>query len=225
MINVTMWQCPRELIIQALAEYPIEGSRTALNTKTGDDFYDEWKIKDEYKDTPWEKILNSLPYTVGEARVITIEPGQSYMAHADIDNRWHLNLSGNQSFLTDLGHEKMYKQRVDGYWRYMFADNIHTASNFGNVPRKQLVVRELLKHSRFTNLIDVEITPAYEQFDYRYQFDNIISPWLNRKNQEGTLDNFVYKDTVVTFSIAEHIKEELEEITTYDTNRFKVNYV
>ena len=70
MINVTMWQCPRELIIQALAEYPIEGSRTALNTKTGDDFYDEWKIKDEYKDTPWEKILNSLPYTVGEAREI-----------------------------------------------------------------------------------------------------------------------------------------------------------
>jgi hypothetical protein len=104
----------------------------------------------------------------------------------------------------------------------MLADKIHTASNYGSVPRKQLVVREPLKRSHFKNLINVEITPAYEQFDYRYQFDNIISPWLNRKNQEGALDNFVYKDTVVSFSIAEHVQGQLEAITS---NRFNIKYV
>lgn len=212
MINITMWQCPKELIEQALTEYPIEGSRTALNTSTGNFFYDPWQIKDEFKGTAWEKILGTLPYTVGEARVITLEPNQSYMAHADIDNRWHLNLSGEHSYLIDLDTRNLHQQRVDGMWRYMFADKIHTAGNYGSVPRKQLVVRELLKHSHFTNLVNFEITPAYEQFDYRYHFDNIISPWLNQKNKEGTLDNFVYKDTFVSFSLAEHVIEELQDL-------------
>jgi len=211
MINTTMWQCPKALIERALKEYPIEGSRTALNTPTGDFFYDKWKIKDEFKGTAWEEVLNTLPYTIGEARVITLEPNQSYMAHADIDNRWHLNLSSIQSYLIDLDAQKMYKQNNDGYWRYMFADKIHTAGNYGSTPRKQLVVREPLKHSRFTNLVDVEITPNNEQFDYRYQFDNIISPWLNRKNQEGELDNFVYKDTFVSFKVAAHVVSELSQ--------------
>lgn len=217
-----MWQCPNDLIELAIRTHPIEGSRTALNAPTGDFFYDEWKIKDEFRETPWEEILATLPYTIGEARVITLDPNQSYMSHADIDNRWHLNLTGRQSYLMDLDVQKMYKQQNDGHWRYMFADKIHTAGNYGSTPRMQLVVREPLKHSRFTNLVNVEITPAHEQFDYRYQFDNIISPWLNRKNQLGELDNFVYKDTFVSFSIAEHVKEELHYIAT---NLFNINYV
>lgn len=221
MLNVTMWQCPNGLIEKAL-NLPIDAGRVSLNEPTGNFFYDEWKIKDEYKGTVWEEILNSLPCSIGEARVITLQPNQSYMAHADIDNRWHLNLTGEQSYLIDLSTQRMYKQHVDNYWRYMFADRIHTASNYGSVPRKQLVVRELLKHSLFDDLINVEVQPAYEQFDYRYQFDNIISPWLNLKNKEGTLDNFQYKDTVASFSIAEHIKKEFEKILT---PLFKVTYV
>jgi hypothetical protein len=212
MINITMWQCPKELIKQALEETPIDEGRAALNISTGNFFYDPWTLKDEFKGTAWEKILGTLPYNIGEARVITLEPNQSYMAHADIDNRWHLNLSGVHSYLIDLEERTMHKQGVDGAWRYMFANKIHTAGNYGSVPRKQLVVRELLKHSHFTNLVSIEITPAYEQFDYRYQFDNIISPWLNQKNQEGTLDNFVYKDTFVSFSVAEHVLEELQDL-------------
>ena len=221
MINITMWQCPKKLIEKAIKGCPIEGSRTALNTPTGDFFYDRWKLKYEFKGTPWEEVLATLPYTIGEARVIILEPNQSYMAHADIDNRWHLNLTGRHSYLMDLDAQKMYKQQYDGHWRYMFADKIHTAGNYGSTPRIQLVVREPLKHSRFTNLVDVEIIPAHEQFDYRYQFDNIISPWLNHKNQAGELDNFVYKDTFVSFSIAEHVKEELHVIMN---PLFKINY-
>lgn len=222
MINITMWQCPKELIEQALTEHPIEGGRVALNAPTGNIFYDEWKIKDEFRDTVWEKVLATLPYTIGEARVITLEPNQSYMAHADIDNRWHLNLTSNQSYLIDLDAQKMYKQNNDGHWRYMFADKIHTAGNYGSIPRKQLVVREPLKHSRYTNLVGVEITPAQEQFDYRYQFDTIISPWLNRKNQSGELDDFAYKDSYVYFKIPEHIKEELAE---FPRTKFNIKYV
>lgn len=225
MINITTWQCPKELIKKAVEEHPNEGGRFVLNEPTGNFFYDEWKIKDEFKGTVWEEVLKTLPYRVGEARVITLAPNQSYMSHADIDNRWHLNLTGQQSYLMDLDAQKMYKQSTDGYWRYMFADKIHTAGNYGSTPRIQLVVRELLKHTRFTNLVSVEITPAYEQFDYRYQFDNIISPWLNRKNQAGELAEFIYSDTAVLFKIPAHVKDQLYELTAYITDRFNINYV
>jgi len=222
MINATIWQCPPGLIEQALAEHPITGNRIVLNKPTGDFFYDPWIISDEFKGTVWEQVLDTLPYSIGEARIITLEPGASYMAHADIDNRWHLNLTGEHSYLIDLDKKEMYKQLQDNRWRYMFANRIHTASNYGSVPRRQLVVREPLKHSHHTDLVAVEITPTYDQFDYRYQFDNQISPWLNRKNQEGTLDNFVYKDTFVSFSIAEHVKDEL---SAFDSKRFDIKYV
>jgi hypothetical protein len=221
MINTTSWQCPKELIERALAECPIEGSRVALNIPTGDFFYDNWKIKDEFKGTAWEEVLDTLPYTIGEARVITLAPGESYMCHADIDNRWHLNLTGDQSYLIDLEEHRMFKQVQDSHWRYMFASKLHTASNYGSIPRLQLVVREPLKHSKFANLISVSIAPAYEQNDFRYKFDNIISPWLNQKNQSGELDAFANNGISVSFKIPEHLKEELMETIT--TN-FKVSY-
>jgi len=221
MINTTRWQCSKDLIEQALITNPVKDSRTALNYPTGDFFYDEWKIKDEFKGTPWEQILATLPYTIGEARIITLEPNQSYMSHADIDNRWHLNLSGCQSYLMDLDAQKMHKLTNDGYWRYMFADSIHTASNYGSTNRQQLVVREPLKHSHFTDLIDVEITPACELFDYRYKFDNIISPWLNRKNQIGELDNFIYKDTFVSFKVAKNV---VDELSNFPSTIFNIKY-
>jgi len=221
MINMTMWQCPPGLIEQALEEHPISNEVTVLNIPTGNFFYDSWTLKDEFKDTLWEQVLDTLPYTIGEARIITLTPGESYMAHADIDNRWHLNLTGEQSYLIDLDNQKMYKQRQDSHWRYMFADNIHTANNFGSIDRLQLVVREPLKHSIFPNLTAVTITPAYEQADYRYQFDNSISPWLNKKNQASELDHFAFNDNVVSFSIAEQAKQELEQ---FDKTRFTITY-
>jgi hypothetical protein len=76
-----------------------QGFKTPLNEPTGNFFYDPWLIKDKYVGTVWEKLLASLPQPHGEARVIIMEPGSSYMAHSDIDNRWHLNIQGDYSYL------------------------------------------------------------------------------------------------------------------------------
>lgn len=222
MINITTWQCPPTLIEKALQEWPIELSRVTLNTKTGDTFYDEWELKDEYKESAWAELLSTLPCKIGEARVISLLPGQSYRAHADVDNRWHLNLTGNHSYLIDLTAQKLYQQQRDSHWQYMLADRIHTGSNFGNITRMQLVVRQPLQHSNFKKLIPVEISPAYSQIDYRYQFDSQISPWLNQKNQEGTMDDFRYSGELVSFSIANCVKRELDAI---DRTRFTIKYV
>lgn len=176
--------------------------KTSLNQPTGNFFYDPWEIKPEYKGTVWETLLNSLPEVHGEARVIVMQPGTTYMAHADIDDRWHLNLQGNDSYLIDLENLDMHLLETTGYWYCMDAGRIHTASNYGSIPRVQLVVRKLLTNSTNKGLTQVIIKPASKQYDYRFKFDNIVSPWLNRTNKNNKLADFSFNGEIVKFKVA-----------------------
>jgi len=221
MITKVVWRCPEGLIEQALKEHPITGS-TVLNEPTGDFFYDKWKIKDLYKGTPWQQVLDTLPYTIGQARIIKMEPGDSYMAHADIDNRWHLNLTGEQAYLIDLDDEVMYKCERDNFWSYMDASRIHAATNYGSIPRLQLVVREPLRRSRQpVDLVSISMEAAYEQHDFRYKFDKQFSPFLNRVNRANKLSDFVFATFTLSFKLE---RELLEEFNKLITPEYKVTY-
>jgi hypothetical protein len=221
MITKQTWTCPEGLIEQALKEHPITGS-VVLNESTGDFFYDKWQIKDLYKDTLWQQVIDSLPMTVGQARIIKIEPGESYMAHADIDNRWHLNLTGEQAYLIDLDEKIMYECERDNRWAYMDASRIHAATNYGSIPRLQLVVREPLRRSREPiDLVRISMEPAYEQHDFRYKFDKIFSPFLNRANQKYKLSDFAHATSSLTFKLERELLEEFEKLVT---SEFRVTY-
>ena len=80
--------------------------KNVLTKPRGDFFYDPHILNEEYKGTEIEKLLDLIPMH-GEARVIVMEPGQSYSAHADIDDRWHLTLDADESYLVDLQNEKI----------------------------------------------------------------------------------------------------------------------
>ena len=191
--------------------------KTILNKPTGDFFYDPWIIKDEYKGTMWEEILSTLPEQQGEARIIVMEPGTTYMAHSDIDDRWHLNLQGNESYLIDLDNLDMHCLQKDGYWYTMDAGRKHVASNFGSVDRIQLVVRQLLKPTTEKDLVEVTISPTKEKFDYRFQFDKYVSPWLNKANKEGVMKDFAHDGSSVSFKV---VKEALKDLIL--TDDFKI---
>jgi hypothetical protein len=222
MITKQQWSCPDGLIEQALKECPISGQGTVLNEPTGDFFYDSWKIKDLYKGTLWEQVLDTLPYTIGQARIIKMEPGESYMAHADIDNRWHLNLTGEQAYLIDLDNRVMHECVRDSHWSYMDAGRIHAATNYGSIPRLQLVVRELLFKSRQpVDLVSISMEPAYEQYDFRYKFDKIFSPFLNCANQKYKLADFTHKTFTLSFKLERELLEEFKQLITPE---FKVIY-
>ena len=217
MITKQIWTCPDGLIEQALKECPVSGEGTVLNEPTGDFFYDTWKIRDLYKDTLWEKVLDSMPMTIGQARIIKLEPGDTYQAHADIDNRWHLNLTGEQSYLIDLDNQTMYECVRDNRWAYMDASHRHVASNFGSIPRLQLVVREPLRRSRQpVDLVSVTIGPAYEQYQFRYKFDNLVSPFLNRANQKYKLADFAHTTFNLSFKLERELLDELKQLLTAD---------
>jgi len=220
MIDSTAFTVPLDLIKQA-QQWQFHDRKMVINEPTGNFFYDPWTIKEKYKGSVWDQLISVLPPNTGEARIIVLEPGETYMSHADIDDRWHLNIEGTRSYLIDLSNKRMFELTADGIWYSMDAGRLHVASNFGQIPRIQLVVRKLLIHGRSANTTKIKIEPAYDQHDYRYTFDNIISPWLNRLNKYGAMNSFNFQGLAVEFNIANSVLPMLKEISK---ENFKITY-
>ncbi len=178
-----------------------EAGKQIINQPTGDFFYDPWEIKSEYKGTVWEQLLNDIGEVKGEARVITLASKSNYVSHCDIDDRFHLNLSGVFCYLIDLDNNKMYPTLKDGIWYNIDTSRLHTAANFGNVHRHQLVVRRLLKHSNIKDPVNVKIVPTIDNLETaRFLFDHRISPLLNNANKHRIIDNFKLTDNEPSFT-------------------------
>lgn len=191
--------------------------KTTVNQPTGNFFYDPWVIKPEFENTMLDRVLAALPRPIGEARLINLEPGTTYMAHADIDDRWHYTIQSQEGYLIDLSNKQMFLLETDGYWYEMDAGRIHVAANFGSINRLQLVVRKLLINTPITSLVKVTISPNKDLYDFRYRFDNVISPWLNSINKKGLMKDFMIKENSVSFKVVE------SELNTLNKNSdFKI---
>jgi hypothetical protein len=176
--------------------------KTTINRPSGSFFYDPWVLKDEYKGTIWETLYNSLPVNKGEARIIILKSNQCYQIHADIDDRYHLNLRGESCYLIDLIREQMYPLEQDGIWYNMDAGFLHTATNFGRHPRIQLVVRHLLKQNKLIDPVKMSlVTTIANTEDARFLFDNTLSPWFNEANKLGFINNFDHSPIAINFNI------------------------
>ena len=228
MLTKTQFQLPKELFDEAfaqimnLSQFPGGERRIILNQPTGNFFYDAWQIKDEYKNTVWQRVLDTLPFEKGEARLMKLDQETCYTLHADIDDRWHLNLSGNNCFLVDLDTHKLHPTEKDYTWWNMDAGRVHSAINFGSHVRYQLVIRQLLLHGDIDNPVNVKITPNNIPADiFRYNFDQIYSPWLNYKSKEGQIANFRFDDTGIYFTVD---NQHVDHIKNLAGLFFKVNY-
>ena len=174
--------------------------RVTLNEPTGDFFYDPWVLKPEYEKHTCLRALNDIPLA-GEMRVMTLAPGETYRAHADIDDRYHVNISGENSYLFDLTTNKMHKTHTDNTLWLMDAGRIHSAANFGSTNRVQLVIRKLLVNSVGIETVKVRLEiQAPVPHNARYQFDNFWSPKLNHCAKHGMTNNFKkINDTTIEF--------------------------
>ena len=188
----------------------LEVGKHDLTVPSGDFFYDPWVLLEEYKNTVWESIWNSLPIAAGQARIIIMESPSCYTQHADIDDRYHLNLSGDQNYLIDLDNQQMHKLVKDGVWYKMDAGRLHTAISVGEHTRMQLVVRKLLTRNTLKNSVSVKITAAGS--NPRYSFDNTMSVWLNRASKNKTISNFKQSEASVYFNVEHSLLEELKSI-------------
>ena len=216
MLIKTHYTVDTALFQETCHSLPEHEMKTTINQPTGNFFYDPWILKDEYKDTVWETLYNSLPVVKGEARIIILDPGQCYQSHADIDDRYHLNIQGDTCFLIDLIHEQMHKLVQDGIWYDMDASSHHTAANFGKSVRIQLVIRKLLKQNHIVDPVTITITSRLET-QSRYVFDNHISPWLNLANKHGVITDFEYSLAHVRFKIE---RSQLDSLKSYLPEEF-----
>lgn len=198
MLIQTPFNIDIKLLDQLLPDIFDDG-KTDISEPTGDFFYDPWMLKEEYLDTPWEDVWCSLPIDVGQARIIVLDSPSCYTQHADIDDRYHLNIVSDKDYLIDLDDEIMYPLHKDGIWYNMDAGKIHTAITVGQTQRVQLVVRHLLKKNKLKDPKKVIITTYGDQ--PRYVFDNSLSPWLNRANKSGIIASFKTAQNIVEFEI------------------------
>lgn len=221
MLTPTNYTTDKSLVLEAYDSLSTNVMKTPINKPIGDFFYDPWTIKDEYVGTVWETLYNSLPVTdKGEARIIVLNAGQCYQSHTDIDDRYHLNIAGNEIFLIDLVQEQMYRLEQDGIWYDMDAGLHHTAVNFGRTPRVQLVIRKLLKRNKIKNPLAIIIKTNLENLDMaRYNFDNQVSPWLNSANKNGYISDFKHSPDEVKFTMDE---QQLDQLKKYIGEEFEI---
>jgi len=208
MLQKTTMSVPLELIKQA-ETLSFSVSKLTLNQPTGSFFYDPWTIKEEFAGSVWEKILQPLGHNIGEARIIVLDSPSCYTQHADIDDRYHLNITGDGSYLLDLVCNTVYPLTADGIWYEMDAGKLHSAVAMGKSYRIQLVVRKLLNKA----VLKVPTSVTLWGFDStgRYNFDNMISPWLNSANKRGIISNFSYTSSQVSFDVELDCLEELQD--------------
>ena len=206
MLQKLPYTVPLNFLTEALESLPNDDFRNTINEPTGRFFYDPWKIKPEYEGTIWHRILETLPIDIGEARTMNLPQAVCYQSHADLDDRYHLNISGNHGSLIDLDNCVVHKLTQDGNWYEMDAGRRHTAMNTGRESRVQLVIRKLLVDSELTEPLTVRLTSVGVSADHaRFIFDDIVSPWLNKANKMGYINNFSYSPVLVKFNI-EHDK-------------------
>lgn len=217
MLIETNYTVPTSLLQEALDNIPSDDFKLTINEPTGNFFYDPWEIKSEFKDTVWQKLLQSLPTEIGEARIIVLNYGACYQSHSDIDDRYHLNISSHYAYLINLENNVMYPLSADGIWYAMDAGIRHTAANFGYFNRVQLVVRKLLINSLINDPVNIKISyVGFEKDTVRFKFDDKISPWLNRAVKQCVVSNFILKHNDIQFTLEHSSLDALKMILPAD---------
>jgi hypothetical protein len=213
MLASTHYTVSDTLLQQAILEIPEFETSIDLNYRTGNFFYDQWLVSDRFENTVWEEILNSLPTDIGQARLIKLKPEECYRSHADIDDRYHLSIISDNAYLVDLDDNAMYPTVVDGRWYLMDAGKRHSAINFSGQTRIQLVTRQLLISGKIENPQTVKLSLEKHIPNFRYVFDDTLSPWLNKINKQGQLNNFqMISESDVSFVIDKGCVSELVNI-------------
>jgi len=193
--------------------------KNVLNQPSGNFFYDSWEVKDTFKGTIWDEILSFFPSDIGEARIIRLGSGKCYLQHADIDDRYHLNIAGENSYLLDLHDQKIHQIFNDNFVWQMDAGRLHTAINCDTDDRYQLVVRKLIKYTNLKNPLQVSITPICNKA--RFVFDNEVSPVLNRLVKNQVLSNFSIINNGVIFDLEADFVKILQ---TLNTNNYAITF-
>lgn len=163
--------------------------RLSLNEPVGSFFGDPWQTLSEFNNTPLGNLLDSLG-PIGEARLLKLTSAETYTAHADPDDRYHVAIITNpHSYIIDLDDQQLYHLPADGkLWR-MDTSRIHVAANFGGRDRIHLNIRLLLPKFD-NNKPSIRIRFDGGDFDWKQESYIEIMPMMNRLIKAGYISGF-----------------------------------
>jgi len=189
-------------------------NRCNLNQATGHWLYDPYVICEEWKDTAFDSLLHSIPYPIGEARLMKLDSQKCYRAHSDADDRLHINITTNEySYLINLEENIMHNLYDDGFLYYMDGSKMHTAVNFGPTPRIQLVIRLRLDRNENKNYDKVDLKFIDPPYNLRYLIDRKISPLINQYCKSGEIGFFDLVDSdTLYFEISADAIERIKKM-------------
>ena len=101
---------------------------------------------------------------------------------------------------------------MSGCWYDMDASKRHTAANFGNDARIQLVVRHLLPIVNLQDPVTISIEDNPEEEESRYIFDDVLSPRLNILSKEKLISNVSATANSLTFDIERSASQQLIDL-------------
>jgi len=162
-----------------------------LNETSGTLLNGPYCILPEFVNTPLGDVLTKLG-NVGEARLLRLEPGETYSAHTDPDDRLHLSIISNEfCYLANLENNTMHGLPVDGFIWELDTSIKHSAFNLGSYVRINLNVRKLLP---------VFVEPGYavtadtDKFNWKQELYLDVMGYVNRKIKEGVITGFTKVD-------------------------------
>lgn len=141
MLTTTNKKFPIEPLIEQVKNLGDFGKSLLLNDCQGKLLSGPYVTKPEFQNTPLGDVLAEIE-NPGEARLLRLTPSETYSAHADPDDRFHVAIITNPyAYLLDFTNEKFYHLPADGSLWYMDAGVVHIAANFGPRDRIHLNIR------------------------------------------------------------------------------------
>jgi hypothetical protein len=174
----------------------------------------------EFKNTPLGNVLDSLG-PIGEARLLTLDSGETYTAHTYPDDRFQLSIISNPyCFMANLEDGTLHNIEVDGYIHEMDTGIIHSALNLGGTIRTHLNVRKLLPKIQkpYYNLKFETNGDA----DWKQQLYLESMGFVNRMIKEGKITGFEkVNELEVLISVTDDHKALDHIISTAESKGFQ----
>jgi hypothetical protein len=178
---------PIEPLIEQVNSLGDFGKSLLLNDCKGKLLSGPYETKSEFQNTPLGDVLASID-NPGEARLLRLTPSETYSAHADPDDRFHVAIITNPfAYLLDFTNEKFYHLPADGSLWYMDAGVVHIAANFG--PRDRIHLNIRIPLPSFTS-------PGYSlklsggDYDWKQESYIEIMTFFNRAIKLGDITGF-----------------------------------
>jgi hypothetical protein len=187
MLKLTEKKFQIEPIIEQVLSLGNFGKRLYLNECTGKLLNGPYRVKPEYIGTPLGNVLEELG-PIGEARLLRLEPSETYSAHSDPDDRLHLAIITNpHAYLIDFDEKRMYHLPADGNIWYMDTAPIHVAANFGPRDRIHLNIRMLLPHFTYPGY---KLSIVGGDFDWKQESYIELMSFFNKSIKEKIITGF-----------------------------------